>query len=62
MASPYYLITMAERKQSAVLRIVDTDGHRIFRNFDLRQMSGENFRRILLPGARKILRHGIQLG
>jgi hypothetical protein len=53
---------MAERKQSAVLRIVDTDGHRIFRNFDLSQMSTENLRRILPAGARKVLKHGIQLG
>ncbi|MFZ0929608.1 MAG: hypothetical protein WAN11_13470 [Syntrophobacteraceae bacterium] len=36
----HYLITMTDRKQADVLRIVDVDGQRIFRNFDLGAMSG----------------------
>ena len=36
----HYLISMSDRKQSDVLRIVDVDGQRIFRNFDLRALSG----------------------
>ncbi len=34
----HYDVTMADRKQSDVLRIVDVDGQRIFRNFDLRSL------------------------
>jgi hypothetical protein len=34
---------MADRKQSDVLRIVDVDGQRIFKNFDLRALSGPIF-------------------
>ncbi len=36
----HYLVTMADRKQSDLLRIVDVDGQRIFRNFDLGALSG----------------------
>ncbi|MGC9196623.1 MAG: hypothetical protein ACP5IL_14400 [Syntrophobacteraceae bacterium] len=36
----HYSVTMADRKQSDVLRIVDVDGQRVFRNFDLRSLSG----------------------
>lgn len=36
----HYSVTMADRKQTDLLRIVDVDGQRIFRNFDLKSLSG----------------------
>lgn len=34
-----YFVAMADRLQSDILRIVDVDGQRIFRNFDLKTFS-----------------------
>jgi hypothetical protein len=39
----HYSIIMADRKQPDVLRIVDVDGHRIFRNFNMSDLSGPIF-------------------
>ncbi len=39
----HYQVTVADRKQSDVLRILDVDGQRIFRNFDLQVLSGPIF-------------------
>jgi hypothetical protein len=39
----HYLVTMADRKQSDILRIVDVDGQRIFTNFDLYVLKGPIF-------------------
>ncbi|SPF32885.1 conserved hypothetical protein [Syntrophobacter sp. SbD1] len=39
----HYLVTMADRKQSDILRIVDVDGQRIFTNFDLYVLTGPIF-------------------
>lgn len=39
----HYNVTMADMKQSDVLRIVDVDGQRIFRNLDLGSLSGPFF-------------------
>jgi hypothetical protein len=36
----HYSVTIADRKQSDVLRIVDVDGQRVFMNFDLESLSG----------------------
>jgi hypothetical protein len=40
MYGQHYVITMADRKQFDLLRIVDVDGQRIFMNFDLAALSG----------------------
>lgn len=34
----HYYVTMSDRRQSDVLRIVDVDGQRIFRNFNLKSL------------------------
>jgi cell division protein FtsI/penicillin-binding protein 2 len=47
----HYLIAMADLKQSDVLRIVDVDGQRIFKNFDLRALNGPIFHEELLQKA-----------
>jgi len=39
----HYFVTMADLKQSDILRIVDVDGQRIFRNFDLKALGGPVF-------------------
>lgn len=39
----HYSVTMSDLKQSDVLRIVDVDGQRIFRNFDLETLRGPIF-------------------
>ena len=39
----HYNVTMADMKQTDVLRIVDVDGQRIFRNLDLGSLSGPFF-------------------
>jgi hypothetical protein len=39
----HYQVTMADRKQPDVLRILDVDGQRIFRNFDLRVLGDPIF-------------------
>jgi hypothetical protein len=39
----HYHVTMADRKQSDVLRIIDVDGQRIFRNFDLKSLGSPIF-------------------
>ena len=44
----HYFVTMADLKQSDILRIVDVDGQRIFRNFDLEALSGPIFHEGLL--------------
>jgi len=36
----HYFVAIADLKQSDILRIVDVDGQRIFRNFDLRSLNG----------------------
>ncbi|MDR3570296.1 MAG: hypothetical protein P4L43_19915 [Syntrophobacteraceae bacterium] len=36
----HFVVTMADMKQIDILRIVDVDGQRIFRNFDLGGLSG----------------------
>ncbi len=36
----HFPIVLADRTQKDVLRVVDVDGQRIFRNFDLMDMSG----------------------
>jgi hypothetical protein len=36
----HFMVTVADRKQHDVLRIVDVDGQRIFRNFDLSSLGG----------------------
>ena len=36
----HYFVTMADMRQSDILRIVDVDGQRIFKNFDLGSLSG----------------------
>jgi hypothetical protein len=35
----HYFVTLADRRQSDVLRIIDVDGQRIFRNFDLNALT-----------------------
>jgi hypothetical protein len=35
----HYSVTLADRHQSDILRIVDVDGQRIFKNFDLKALS-----------------------
>jgi hypothetical protein len=35
----HYFVALSDRLQSDVLRIVDIEGHRIFRNFDLGTLS-----------------------
>jgi len=39
----HYYVTMADRKQSDLLRVVDVDGQRIFRNFDLKSLGNAIF-------------------
>jgi hypothetical protein len=39
----HYFVTLADRRQSDILRIVDVDGQRIFRNFDLGTLSRPTF-------------------
>jgi len=39
----HYFVTMADLKQSNILRIIDVDGQRIFRNFDLGALGGPIF-------------------
>jgi hypothetical protein len=39
----HYYVTMADRKQSDILRIVDVDGQQIFRNFDLKSLGSPIF-------------------
>lgn len=35
----HYAITLADRRQLDILRVIDVDGQRIFRNFDLKALS-----------------------
>ena len=39
----HYYVTVSDRKQTDVLRIVDVDGQRIFRNFDLKSLGSPIF-------------------
>jgi len=39
----HYFVAMADLKQSDILRIVDVDGQRIFRNLDLEALGGPIF-------------------
>lgn len=48
----HYRVAMSDRKQLDLLRIVDVDGQRIFKNFDLAGLSGP----VLHDEAREISR------
>ncbi len=45
----HYSITLADRTQRDVIRVVDVDGQRIFRNFDLTSLSAPIFHDEAIP-------------